>query len=110
MSKIDKYNSSGAPIDYQQMTIEHIFPQSKARSEPRLTILNAMIGNLILVDEHLNKKLGNKPFPEKQKILGASWIWIDAVLKGAQQWKGKEILDRTDFMAELAYNEVWKIK
>lgn len=63
--KIDKkFKKSTCEINYNEMTIEHLIPQSK---EDKYDI--AQIGNLILVNREMQNLLKDKDFKEKIKIL-----------------------------------------
>ena len=68
-----------------------------------------MIGNMILVDDKLNNKLSNKQFNRKKEILREAGIRLDRILGAADTWDMKKVIERTDYLAELAYDEVWKI-
>jgi len=105
LSRLDSHNAQGARLDYQQMTIEHIAPQSGNLAEESI----AKIGNLILVDQTMNNKLGTKPFGEKKKVLCSSRMWVDDKIRNASKWGKEEIDDRTEVMAKLAYERVWKV-
>jgi len=110
LAKIDKFkNSNGISIDYDTMTIEHILPQNPKNKSVNHDLYYGVIGNLILIDESLNNKLANKDFLMKVASLKAANIFIDASLNAAIKWDSAEIENRTEQLAELAYNEVFKI-
>jgi hypothetical protein len=93
----------------EKATIEHIAPEKAkfgTKADPEIV---ANIGNLILVNEQLNKLLSNKPFAEKQQTLKSAGVWVDAILLKARQWGEKEIASRAEFMAKQSYEEVWKL-
>ncbi len=91
------------------MTIEHLAHQSSGKGSILTDEQLAEIGNLILVDEKLNEKLGTKPFPEKLKLLKASPVWIDDYLKQQTSWGASEIRQRSDHLAKFAFEKVWRI-
>jgi hypothetical protein len=68
-----------------------------------------MIGNLILTDGALNRKLADKDFAAKRKLLDGSKVWLDPTLKKAKAWTDADIESRTKSLADLAYKTVWKI-
>jgi uncharacterized protein with ParB-like and HNH nuclease domain len=112
LGRIYRYHDkSGVPIDYSQMTIEHLAPENaditSGKQIPDLAI--AQIGNLILVDNELNKKLSNKAFTEKKPILEQSSVWLDRHIKKATEWGKKEIEKRTSYLAKIAYEKVWHL-
>ncbi len=111
--KYDQYcrkkNNLNTSIDYDSLTIEHIYPENP-NSEVKLEDeLVGLLGNLILVDHNLNEKLGTKPFNEKKKILENSGVYIDDEIVNAKKWGEDEILERTDEMARTCYKEIFKI-
>jgi hypothetical protein len=105
LAKIDAYHSDGLPVDYTQMTIEHIVPQSGSI----LPQIAAQLGNLVLTNAKLNERLNNKSFTEKKKILTNSRVWIDPVFKSAKEWDASSIENRTKALAKLAYEKIWAL-
>ncbi len=103
------YDKSGVPINYDLMTIEHIYPQNPDDPIGDINEFVGTVGNLIFVDEHTNNKLGNKKFSEKKKILEKSNIFCDEYLLSSSEWTSKEIEKRTEDIAKKIYNEVFKI-
>jgi hypothetical protein len=92
------------PLDFGGMTIEHLASQS-GKTDPATL---ASIGNLILVDQPLNDKLGNKTFAAKQQLLASQKrIWVDDNVLEAKSWGGKTIDERGAMMAKFAYEKVW---
>lgn len=110
LSKIDKfYNKSGSSVNYDLMTIEHLLPQNPKDKTKISDNACSSIGNLILVDEQTNNKLANKDFSQKKQILSSTNIFLDSVLTTQNHLSPTEISDRTELIASLAYNEVFKI-
>ncbi len=111
LGKIHRHqNRGGVPIDYTQMTIEHISPESpvsRKRGRPIADATIAQVGNLLLVDDALNKRLANKAFEEKRRILSATAVWMDPILKDATGWGKREIEERSRALAKLAFDKVW---
>ena len=110
LAKLYRYNNkSGIPIDYLRMTIEHLAPENPTSASsnhiPDETV--AQIGNLILVDDELNKKLANKQFVEKKTLLLGSSVWLDPIVKKASIWGKYEIEERSRNLAKLAFEKVW---
>jgi hypothetical protein len=98
---------TGAPIDYSQMTIEHIYPESPRTGKTLESSVIGQVGNLILVDQNLNNKLANKPFKEKKKILSDAGVYLGEALEQAEDWGAEEIAKRTAEMAEVSFTKVW---
>ncbi len=110
LSKYDSYyNTNGSSVHYDRMTIEHLLPQNPAKKLPNHDETVGMIGNLILADDKTNGKLDNKDFANKKKILTATTLYIDKKIQDATKWEPREIIDRTDAIAKLAYTKVFKI-
>jgi uncharacterized protein with ParB-like and HNH nuclease domain len=110
LSKIDKQlNTNGHVINYELMTLEHVLPQNSTSKTANHGEIVGSVGNLILVNESTNNKMGSKPFATKKSILNSSHVFLDDVLKKATDWTKDEIENRTDFLAKLAYNKVFKI-
>lgn len=102
LGKFDKVNRVDPPVKYESMTIEHIVPQHLNTNSVGL------IGNLIYVSKELNEKLGTKNAKEKLKILRDANYPLDPYLSKLEDFDEKNILERTDGMAEVAYRQIWK--
>jgi hypothetical protein len=109
LARIDAYFEKGLPIDYEQMTIEHLASQNPREGHTIPPECVQQIGNLLLVSTDLNVQLGNKAFASKKKILESSRVWLDDVVKDASDWGVPEIERRTKLLAHLAYHNVWPI-
>lgn len=91
------------------LTIEHIMSQRDLSTGAALQAVGG-IGNLLLVSEAVNSKLGHKNFPAKKSILadiGAGYD-IGGVLD-KDQWTETEIVQRAQLLGERAFDRVWKI-
>ncbi len=102
-------NATGIATDYDQMTIEHLRSQSEIGNSDLNDSIIGQIGNLILVTEELNQKLKAKPFEEKKRILKDDGFPLPQEIEEASEWNESNIINRTQMLAELAYNEVWRI-
>ncbi|NHE57568.1 HNH endonuclease family protein [Cyclobacterium plantarum] len=110
LKQIDKYfNGNGVPIDYELMTIEHILAQNPNSKAPNHDSFVGRIGNLVYIDNKTNGGLENKNFEAKKPILLNASIYIDNILNDANEWNENEINERTEKLAELAFNHVFKI-
>lgn len=110
LAGIDRHRKSvGVLIDYPLMAIEHLAPENPLPG--RATTVSdgvvAEIGNLVLVDEELNRRLSNKRFAEKKSMLMESPVWVDDLVRDADTWGEQEIRARSRYLAGLAFNEVW---
>lgn len=92
------------PLD---ITLEHITPQSS--NLPYI----GMIGNLIPLGSAINQKADTSLFPQKIKLYDKSHFLYTkefcAIYKNKTEWCEKDINDKTDELALLAYNTIWKI-
>ncbi len=107
LAKIDSYYAGGLPIDYAQMTIEHLSPQNPKGKEPLENV--GQLGNLILVNNDLNNELDNRSFSEKKAILAKSRVALDDIIKNSEKWDEEKVVERTKFLAKLASEKVWKL-
>jgi uncharacterized protein with ParB-like and HNH nuclease domain len=96
-------------IDYSTMTIEHLAPQSQIGQNGLTEQIVGQIGNLILVSDPANTKLGNKPFAEKKKVLIDAGYSLPPEIAAAKEWGAEQIIRRTEKLAVEAYNKHWKI-
>lgn len=94
------------PLDLDQLTVEHLVPQGKKRPSSVSVSDAARIGNLLLVTEDINAKLGDEAFAEKRKVLRKVSGMEDEVIS-SKSWGTTEILDRSKRLAKRAYDEVW---
>ncbi|HEX2899535.1 MAG TPA: DUF262 domain-containing protein, partial [Bacteroidia bacterium] len=110
LSKFDShYNSNGASVNYEMMTLEHILAQNPSTRASNHDAYVGQIGNLILVDQKTNNALGTKAFSEKKIVLQATNIHLDKTILDAVEWTQKEIDDRTHDIATKAFNIVFEI-
>src|SRR5690554_3990221 len=111
LTKYDKYYSkqtqTGTAIHYDQMTIEHIYAEKNPLKNIDITDIGK-IGNLLLMEEGLNENLGNKPFVKKKPIYDQSNIYLDDEVKCATDWDEKNIVERTEKIAEKLFDTVFK--
>jgi Protein of unknown function DUF262/Protein of unknown function (DUF1524) len=94
------------PIDYDQLTVEHLAFQGQKKTSNVSPGDIARIGNLLLITQKLNDDLADKPFSEKQKVL-KDQPGVDAEILSAKKWGGDEIVQRTKRLAKRAYDDVW---
>lgn len=105
LGKIDSHYADGLPIDYAQMTIEHLSPQNPKNNNPLENV--GQLGNLILINTDLNNKLDNKSFAEKKDILINSRVIIDDLIKNTQIWNKNKVEERTKHLSKLAFEKIW---
>lgn len=95
-------------LDRASATLEHLANQSGGKgtlSDEEV----AEIGNIVVVDEKLNQKLGKKSFPQKLALLKNSPVWLDDFLRKQKTWDAKKIRERSNALAKLAFDKVWQV-
>jgi hypothetical protein len=109
LTKLYQKHSMGLPVDPEQATIEHLAPENPLVNTGLSDEDVASIGNLILVNQTLNGKLGNKSLTEKAQLLKDAKVWVDPVILKAKKWGSAEIERRTRLLAKDAYENVWSV-
>lgn len=109
LRRITQAFSKDVSIEWDGMTLEHLACQSAADGKTFTDDQVAEIGNLVLVSAELNAKLGKKTVPEKIRILRASKVWVDDFLLAQKHWTPAEVRARTDHLAKVAFEQVWRI-
>lgn len=89
-------------------------PENSVSGEERDVVDN--IGNLFIISRHTNSHLQNKPPAEKIALLKDRGAGLRYITKFAQDyeagdlaWGKKEIAQRAENLAEIAYRDVWDI-
>ncbi|WP_136482105.1 DUF262 domain-containing protein [Cognatitamlana onchidii] len=102
-----KQTQTGTAIHYELMTIEHVFAEKDNSKTIDISDIGK-IGNLLLMDESLNGKLGNKPFSVKKPVYLNSNVYLDDEVKNATDWTKESIIERTELIAEKLFDSVFK--
>jgi hypothetical protein len=94
----------------EYLTVEHIMSQSEVGMNGITVDVVGSIGNLILVSNDVNQRLGNKPFTGKKAVLSkeGSPFDVGGVLD-CTTWGTAEINRRATMLGELAYDTIWKL-
>lgn len=109
LNKMTQQNWTGVSLDPERMTVEHLASENPPKPTGITDEQVASMGNLVLIDQKLNNKLGNKTFADKKRILKDANIWLDDKIQQASTWSGQEIEDRAKALASQAFNEVWQL-
>lgn len=96
------------------LTVEHVLPKNPGREweailqkDPTLREeCTDRLGNLCLLT-HVNRKLGNKPYSDKQKVFQKSNLILTKEAGGYTKWCRDTIEERQKRMANLALS-VWR--
>lgn len=109
LSKFQSHFAPGMHYDFDQMSIEHLVPQSELANGQVDASIVGQLGNLVLLDPTLNSKLGNKTFAEKRKILRQNNYAFEPGLDEIEEFGEAAIKARTERLARIAYETIWKI-
>ena len=104
-------------VDPQMTNLEHILPQKPVRwglEEEEISDYVNNIGNLTILSKTLNAQGGNKPLSEKINEYRESELQINNDLvsfieQHDNEWDQEIIQLRGDYLAQLAYEKIWKI-
>ncbi|KAB2759923.1 DUF262 domain-containing protein [Brucella anthropi] len=88
------------------LTIEHLYPQSRKNNEFPEEIIG-QIGNLLLVDEETNGDLKEKSFKEKKEILYKKGYRLPQILAEVDDLTPDLIIQNTLARAQLANTKAW---
>ncbi len=105
LTAFQDYSRRGIAFDHSKCNIEHIAPQSDPQP------WTADVGNLLWIDEKLNRELGNLPFEQKRPILEAhshTYDFSDVVDEA--EWTQTQVEVRRKRLAEVAYDKIWRVR
>jgi len=108
LTKFTKLYQPTVKHDFRALTIEHLYPQHPTGDFPKIDEFD-QIGNLLFLDADTNDKLGNKTYTEKKVILEDSIYHLDEMISGNDDWNSQQIIQRTEYMAEIGFTRIWKI-
>ena len=108
LRKFSEHYGFKYPVDFDDLTVEHLYPQSKIDNKWPAEIVGSF-GNLIFLDGKMNEKLGNKSHGEKIKALKQKGYSLPSVMKESDEWTPEMVLKHTEEMAKVAHEEIWKI-
>ncbi|MBI2472515.1 MAG: DUF262 domain-containing protein [Planctomycetes bacterium] len=108
LTKYDRHLRNNSIIDYNNMSIEHLYPQN-APVKFEGTIVG-QIGNLFLVDYKFNnEQLRNKSYEEKKKLLQRASYPLDELMLNSNDINEDVVKERTEYIAKTAYEQIWKM-
>lgn len=111
LARLARLEGHAYAADMDELTIEHLIPQSKIGKDGWTENTIGQAGNLVLVTKKLNDKLKDKTFADKKVILKShkcADLLPDYFLSAAELTP-KLIEQRTRDLGTLAYNRAWKI-
>ena len=91
------------------MHIEHIYPETPKNmtlTDPNL-IIN--IGNLVLLEDSVNSKIGNKEYDDKKTYVlnNSQMITAKQLFNKYKSWTDTEIKQSRDELIEEMYKKMW---
>lgn len=109
LRKISNHHSYKYSVDFDELTIEHLQPQSTINNLEWKESIVGSLGNLIFLDQKTNGKLDSKDFKEKKEYLKKEKQTIPEFIVNCEEWTPEKITQHTESMAELAYKKIWSI-
>lgn len=111
LAHISRAEGHAYPADMEDLTIEHLVPQSKIGKDGWTEGVVGQIGNLILVTKKVNDKLKDKPFSEKKSILKSNKCGdlLPDYFFAASEVTTELIERRTRDLGLIAYHKAWNI-
>jgi hypothetical protein len=108
LRKFSEHYKYKYPVDFEELTIEHLHPQSKIDENWTGQIVGSL-GNLIYLDTNTNVELGTKSFQEKKKTLIDAGYSLPLLISSTEELTPDDIKNHTSEMAVTAYTKIWKI-
>ncbi len=109
LRKFSTYYEYKYPVDFDELTIEHLHPQKKIGEGDWTEPSVGCLGNLIFIDEKINGELDTKTFSEKKEILLDKGYDLPEFIIDTSEWTPEIVYEHADHMAEVAYSKIWKI-
>jgi len=109
LRKISEHLNYKYPVNFEDLTIEHIVPQAVIGSDNWDEDRIGSLGNLMLLDQKMNGSLAHKSFAEKKRILQENNYDLPDLFSHSGDWTAEDVARHADDLAELAYRHVWKI-
>ena len=109
LEKFSLYYSYKYPVDFDDLTIEHLSPQKSIGSDGWSEASVGCLGNLIFLDQEINGELGTKNLQEKKQTLTQKGYSIPQFILDSEEWTPELVYAHAERMAEVAYTDVWKI-
>ncbi|MXW05567.1 MAG: DUF262 domain-containing protein [Gemmatimonadetes bacterium] len=99
-----KCNDSIMLFDYENTTIEHIYPQNASENErnPDLESVKHMVGNLTILGPEENNRFSNKSTDEKLELFRDSNLMMNRKIAENGTWTSEIVRRRTTRIASMA--------
>ena len=101
-----KKNTHSIPI---ATSIEHIYPETPQTMTLANSNLIKNIGNLVLLEDDVNSKIGNKEYDDKKTYVlnNSQMITAKQLFNKYKSWTDTEIQQRRDELIEEMYDKMW---
>jgi uncharacterized protein with ParB-like and HNH nuclease domain len=105
-------DASRIDVNEDSFSIEHILPESpnadwrQSFTDPQLEELVYRIGNLTLLEPHLNRQVGNELYPIKREVYQQSVYKLTQNIL-AEEWTPNTIATRQRYLAQRA-THIWR--
>jgi uncharacterized protein with ParB-like and HNH nuclease domain len=109
LRNFSEYHSYKSPVDFDDLTIEHLQPQSKIDNNEWTEQVVGSLGNLLFLDQKMNGELDSKSFQRKKTVLDQAGYDVPEFIYKSENWTPAKVTEHTNLMAVLAYSKVWKI-
>ncbi|TLX51795.1 DUF262 domain-containing protein [Pseudoalteromonas ruthenica] len=97
------------PVDFEDLTIEHLAPQNKTGQDDWTESSIGCLGNLIFLDQKANGAVDTKGFHKKKEYLIENDYSVPDFILNCDIWTPDKALEHAEDMANVAYNQIWKI-
>ncbi|PCI52861.1 MAG: hypothetical protein COB36_14235 [Alphaproteobacteria bacterium] len=87
-------------LDFKKLTIEHVHARNAEAGNEQMNGLTEYLGNLTIVSEAENDRLGNKPFADKKPILAASTSDLNKEIALYEDWNLDNYTIRLNLLVE----------
>ncbi|QXR34393.1 DUF262 domain-containing HNH endonuclease family protein [Alcaligenes aquatilis] len=109
LEKFSMHYSYKYPVDFDDLTIEHLSPQKNIGQGDWTEASVGCLGNLIFLDQEVNGGLDTKSFTEKKSILKEKGYSLPEFISDTDEWNPENVFKHAEEMAKVAYLEIWKI-
>lgn len=89
-------------FDFENGTIEHVYPENAAQPDPQLDPLLDTLGNLTFLSPAENDAAGAKGFAQKKPYLSASTTTLNKQIAAEQDWTAPIVLQRQERLIKMA--------
>lgn len=108
LKKVATFEGQPTIGDTEELTIEHLAPQS-SRSSGRSEGILGQIGNLMLVDGKTNELLSTNDFSQKKRILLDRGYKLPQLLIDSENLSDEIILRNTRRISQLSRDHIWRV-